>query len=84
MALRHPGLQELSLVEFTGNKMREDCNKKTCTKVEKPREARERNATNWYFEQNQHLRIDLTLFREVTIKDVFEINRESEGIGENR
>ena len=46
MALRHPGLQELFLVEFTGDKMREDCNKKTCTKVEKPIEAKRRNATN--------------------------------------
>ena len=36
------------------------------------------------FEQNQHLRIDRTLYREITIKDVLEINRESVGIGENR
>ena len=36
------------------------------------------------FEQNQHLRIDRTLYRKITIKGVFEINRESVGIGENR
>ena len=33
-------------VDSTKDKVCENCSKKTCTKVEKPREAKERNATN--------------------------------------
>ena len=81
MALRHPGLQEFSLVEFP---MDPDWGSNADENIGHREEKWAEKVKVGLFEQDQHLRTDRTLYRKITIKGVLEINRESVRIGENR